>query len=134
MTLPGFEDVPGLTERAWAARQALILGLLHHRSKKPVVSRVIEPALGITGPEVRALVSQLRLLRLPIGSGSKGYFWASDICDIEETILHLQSRARRCLAVARTIMIAKFGMTKIEDVMDHLETQNSVENQTNMEL
>ena len=99
MNLPGYEDIPGLTERAVEQIPRFLVGIKRHWLSDPVKSHVIEKALGLTGSEVRAIVSLLRIKSYPIASGSKGYWWAVRSCELASTREHIQGRYRRLQAV-----------------------------------
>ena len=99
MKLPGYENIPGLTERAVEQIPRFLVGIKRHWISDPVKSRVIEKALGLSGPEVRAIVSVLRTKGYPIASGSKGYWWATKPGELASTREHVQARRRRLQSV-----------------------------------
>ncbi len=99
MNLPGYEDIPGLTKKAVEQIPRFLVGIKRHWMSDPVKSCVIEKALGLTGSEVRAIVSLLRIKTYPIASGSKGYWWAVRSCELVSTREHIQGRYRRLRAV-----------------------------------
>jgi len=94
VTLPGYK-IDGLTQRAIDAKDAFIRGLVAHGPDYPVKSKKIEDALHLTGPEIRALVSYLRVQGEPIGSDNRGYYWCRDAADLEKTKQHIQARIQR---------------------------------------
>ena len=99
MNLPGYEKIPGLTPRAVEQIPRFLVGIKWHWKSDPVKSPKIEKALGIKDTEVRAIVSLLRIKAYPIGSGSKGYYWATRSCELVSTRDHIQGRHRRLKAV-----------------------------------
>jgi hypothetical protein len=57
------------------------------------VMKALVKVQGLSGPEVRAIVSYLRSVhRYPIGSGGMGYFWIRTIDEKETTMDHLRGR------------------------------------------
>lgn len=61
----------------------------------PVRSRVIETELKIGGQTVRDYIGEMRNRKMPVGSGTSGYWWARDKAELESTIGHLESRIRK---------------------------------------
>lgn len=57
-----------------------------------IISKRIEASLGVTGVEVRAMVSHLRANGLPICSSGQGYWYAATAEEIDLTIAHLDHR------------------------------------------
>ena len=93
MSIPGFEHIKGLTPRAFKHYNYFIITLKeHHWRSDPVTSKRIEKALGITGPEVRAL----RLLAWekgdPVGTCAKGYFWSTKSEEMYKVWEHIKAR------------------------------------------
>lgn len=85
----------------------LFLGCYHRlmrifqRNKgNTVTSDELEKHLCISGAEVRKLINHARKSLEPIGSGQKGYFYASTLKEIEPTIKHLEERANAIYHVA----------------------------------
>jgi len=121
MNLPGFENIPGLSSRMIDKIPQLITGLIRHPVNDPVYSAEMEKGLGVTGPEIRAAISYLRTLRLPIGSGANGYFWAKWVSDLSSTIQHLEGRATRIRRTADGLKSAYCGMTIVAQVLTYLD-------------
>jgi len=61
----------------------------------PVRSRVLEEILKIGGPELREVIGEMRNRKMPVGSGTSGYWWAYGPEELETTIRHLESRIRK---------------------------------------
>lgn len=72
--------------------EPFLLSIKKYSRENPVISKKIEMALKLSGPEVRALVRYLRRNGYAIGSNSKGYYWIKDVSELEITIRHLQER------------------------------------------
>ena len=120
MKLADFESIPGMTARMSELLPNLIEGLLSHSVDDPVYSAKIEKALRLTGPEVRAGVSYLRTLGLPIGSGRLGYFWAASSGELAKTVSHLTGRLRRIKDTRDGLLRATFRCKTMDDVNNHL--------------
>lgn len=72
---------------------------LKYGVSNPVKSYLIEEKLGLSGPEVRAIIHYLRTEGCPIGSCSQGYFYARDMSELESTVTHLSQRRNSIDAV-----------------------------------
>ena len=59
---------------------------------KAAGTEILEDALDLRGVEVRAIVNFLRKRGYPIGSSSKGYWYAKNMEEISDTIKHLYQR------------------------------------------
>jgi hypothetical protein len=100
MNLAGFENIPNLTPRA-KEKIDLIFGLVQIRTvDNPIHSKPLERSMSLTGPEVRAVITFLRLQEYPIASNGKGYYYATNPTDLRETIDHLEGRAFKISQVA----------------------------------
>lgn len=120
MKLADFESIPGMTPRMAGRLPQLIKGLLNHPVKDPVYSASIEKALDLTGPEVRAGISYLRTLHMPIGSGRLGYFWAANSTELDKTTSHLTGRLKRINDTLNGLKRAKFGLKSVDDIDDYM--------------
>lgn len=69
-----------------------------------VSSKELEEVFGICGAELRATVNKLRREGVAICSCLRGYYYAANKKDIEDTLNHLERRAK-------SILDAKDGMT-----------------------
>lgn len=93
MTLPGYPDIPDLTQRA-ADKYPIFLATLrkNHPQGKEATSKRIETRLGISGPEVRALKRLAWAEGHPVGTGAKGYFWMHRVEECRRTSAHIKAR------------------------------------------
>ncbi len=107
MTLPGFEDFNGLSARALEVKGVFLRRLKLRTPDNPVKSKLIEQALDLTGPEVRALVSLLRCNGEQIGSGKDGYYWCQTAAELQPTIDHIAGRISRLQIVWAGLMTAR---------------------------
>ena len=87
----------------------VLLGLQARSVDNPVTARQITAALSISGPAVRAIVNHLREQGHPIGSGGKGYWYASAPNELGTTITHLEQRIRSMERAARGLRKAFNG-------------------------
>ena len=108
MTLPGFKDIPDMTARAAENINTILASMRGHLKPNPVVSAKIESSLHLSGPEVRAVVRHLRRQGHLICSGGKGYFYAVDAGEAEETLEHLRAR---CSSMYGTIQEMEAAIT-----------------------
>ncbi len=92
MTLPGYEDIEGITPAVTHSVPLFLFHLKRHPMSDPVTSVRIEKGLNLTGPEVRAMVAACVRQGEPIASGPKGYWWAGSPEEIEITKRHLLAR------------------------------------------
>lgn len=93
--LTGF-NVEGLSKRATDCLDLFLDTLkTHYMAPKWVKSNRIEDRLGLSGPEVRALVHYLRTKGHLIASSGQGYCYSTDINSQEsqDTLKHLKERA-----------------------------------------
>ena len=87
----------------------------------PVKSVGIEIKLGIRGGEVRACIHYLRCAGCPIGSSSKGYWWAQTPEELAMTIRNGEQRARSNLSWVRGLVRAAEAMNDRELLLDLYE-------------
>ena len=78
----------------------VLLGLQSRDKDNPVTARRITESVGVPGPVVRAIVHHLREIGHPIGSNSKGYWYAHSYDELGPTIMHLEQRIRSMRSVA----------------------------------
>ena len=93
--LTGF-NVEGLSKRATDCLDLFLDTLkTHYLAPKWVKSKRIEDKLGLSGPEVRAIVHHLRTEGHLIASSGQGYCYTEDINSQEakDTLKHLKERA-----------------------------------------
>ena len=88
---------PGVNENDLQVMDALVCIL--EAGKFAHTSKVLEEALAIAGPKLRACVNYLRCHSVPIASGSSGYWLATRPDGLDTTICHLEERRRSILAV-----------------------------------
>ena len=111
MPLTTFEDYTVHSKPPPAV--GLVQGILSSSTyAHPVKSIYIEVELDIKGNEVRACIHYLRCAGYPIGSSSKGYWWAHTPEELATTILHGEQRARSNLAWVRGLLRASQAMTE----------------------
>lgn len=118
MTLPGFDNLSVKAQRLLNDQQfvqSFLSGMKAHRRDNPIISKKIESKMGLTGPDVRDIVRHLRRLGNPICSFHKGYYWTHDPDDLQQTIDHLESRARdefvTAAALKKTVSTLRCGGT-----------------------
>ena len=92
MSLTTFENMDGLTKKAKGKLDEFLNRIQMVKKDGPVRSKIIEEALDLRGVEVRAMVNFLRKRGYPIGSSSKGYWYAQNMDEISDTIKHLYQR------------------------------------------
>lgn len=96
MSLPGFEDIPGLSPKVVAqATNCLVYLQMHTTEDKPRKAYNFRQAYGFRPSEVAALIGYLRMQGYPIGSNGKGYFWVREPDELDKTIEHMESRLVR---------------------------------------
>ena len=106
--LTGF-SVEGLSKRASDCLDMFLDTLkTHYLAPKWVKSKRIEDKLGLSGPEVRAIVHHLRTEGHLIASSGQGYCYTEDINSQEakDTLKHLKERAN-------SLQSAHDGMVKL---------------------
>ena len=106
--LTGF-NVEGLSKRATNCLDMFLDTLKsHYTAPKWVKSNRIEDRLGLSGPEVRAMVHHLRTEGHLIASSGQGYCYSDNIDsqEVRDTLNHLKERANSLLS-------AHDGMTKM---------------------
>lgn len=104
MRLTSFEGINSLTKRAQSKIQWIAIQLhAKHPIGREVRSKVIESWKKLSGAEVRSIISCLRNNNFPIGSNSKGYFWAFNDKELTDTWKHLSERANSLIETARQV-------------------------------
>ena len=106
MTLPGFDNLSAKAQRLLSDQQfvqSFLAGMRAHSKDNPIKSYQIEAKLDLKGPVIRAIVGHLRRMGSPICSSSEGYYWTHDPDDLQQTIDHLESRARVELVTAAAL-------------------------------
>lgn len=81
----------------------LAIYLKEAMERKVTNSKFFEHHFGVSGSEVRKMIRWLRFDGYPIGSTSKGYFYAHDLDRLDSTIKHMIDRARADVAVAMSL-------------------------------
>jgi transcriptional regulator of NAD metabolism len=67
-----------------------------HTADKPIYSYQLEEKYHVSGVVIRDAIHHMRTTEnIPICSGSKGYFYPRDKAEVQRTINHLRSRAKR---------------------------------------
>jgi hypothetical protein len=93
-----FAITPALKVKAESLKHLL------QRYGRAMNSREIEEQVQISGVQVRAIVSHLRVVeRQPIGSDQRGYFWARSREELKTTIEHMKQRGIKDLTVASAL-------------------------------
>lgn len=118
MTLPGFDNLSAKAKRLLNDQQfvqSFLAGMKAHGKDNPIISKKIEKKLKLAGIEIRAIVGHLRRLGNPICSSGKGYYWTHDPDELQQTIDHLESRARvefvTAAALKKTVSTLRCGGT-----------------------
>lgn len=106
----GFEEHTTMTAKAKAWIDA-VLGMLSNTSTKdrPILAIRLENRWNLSSAEVRMVIKHLRRNGCPIGSSSKGYFWASNESELQSTIKHLDSRAESLQATSHALKTIKWS-------------------------
>lgn len=63
-----------------------------HKKENPIYSAQLEKEFDVSGIHLREIIHELRLEGHPIGSGSNGYFYATDKTELKDTIDNLLGR------------------------------------------
>ena len=118
--LDSFEDIDALSKKAKNCVEWVRIQLqAKHPLGQEMTTKFVCWKKDLTGPEVRSIIHYLRLDLLPIGSNSKGYFWATESSELESTRNHLDQRANSNMLMARTISTVmqnmRSGKTKKKD-------------------
>ena len=112
--LETFGSFPSLSKKAESKLEWLEIELkARHPLGKELSASRIKHWKGLQRVEVRAMVHRLRVDGFPIGSNSKGYFWAYSPEDLETTIKHLEQRENSIFEV-RNILLKTFRSMKKE--------------------
>lgn len=105
----GFEEYTPPPEEVLSKKDYFIAVLRCCSETSPIVGGKL--ARTMDWPDttyVRAMVSYLRSVsELPIGSNSKGYFWARKPEQLNSTIGHLEARIQKEQAVVRSLRRAQ---------------------------
>lgn len=103
MQLEGYENInfeisPKLKAKGESLKHLLI------QFARPMTSSEIEVKLHLSGVQVRAIVSYLRVVhKQPIGSDQRGYFWCTSREQLDTTIKHMEERGIKDLTVASAL-------------------------------
>lgn len=105
MTLEGFEDVAGLSPQAIAVSQDVLADIRACTDCHWILSSILEKRYAVSGPEIRAIVSYMRVQGIGrrIGSSSKGYYWIETNEQRDQTLKQLDGRIFRLKRVADSI-------------------------------
>jgi len=120
MNLPGFEDIPGLTQAALDCANEFTIALMHWNQtgngrlgrftpEEPAVSARFEKYFKLTGSEIRGLIQYLRRTGHPVGANSGGYFWAATRAELAQTIESMEGRAISIQRTADALREIDFG-------------------------
>ncbi len=105
--LTGFPQTKPLSSRARSKMDLFLNTLIsEYRFPKKVTSKKIETGLKITGPEVRAMVHELREKGHLILSDSGGYSYTTDPKDAHTTLKHISERIRSLSRVRSSLETA----------------------------
>ncbi len=108
MSLPGFEDVPGLSRKVIKKSTTCLSFLQYNTSEaSPRISHGFQVAYKFVPSQVSALMAYLRMQGYPVGSNGKGYFWAREPGELDQTIEHMESRIRR-----QSVVLQKMKSTR----------------------
>lgn len=109
MNLPGFEElaehIEALRPRLRAIVPRFITDLWNLSGQKKTGQEFAEDyMLGSRGDvAVRDMVHTLRVAGYPIAGSGKGYWWATDPDDLDQTVDSLEKRARSIQAMADAV-------------------------------
>lgn len=67
----------------------------HKGKEKAITSKELERTFKCRSVDIREMVNQLRCNAVPICSCTRGYFYAENNFDVEDTIIHLNGRIKR---------------------------------------
>lgn len=109
MPLPGFEEHTELSPRARAFMEDFENVLRGYSIEKPALSKDLELQFNLKGSDIRQMVQYLRRGRRPIGSSSKGYFWATERSQLSETFQHLNNRKQSLETTLNRMKEIKFS-------------------------
>jgi biotin operon repressor len=87
-------------------------GIKKYNINYPISSKKIEAGLKIKGTKVRAIVRYLRRQGYPIGSNERGYFYARNHFEMEETITHIEQRIKSMQETLKEMKQFKFDYHK----------------------
>lgn len=94
MSLPGYEDIPGLTVAILEKQNEFVARLRKSHSRtNPASGRRIAKALGISHVAIRALRRACWKAGYPVGSCATGYYYARLPEDLDPTVNHIRARA-----------------------------------------
>lgn len=111
MALPGFEDVPGLSPKVIAQSTNCLIYLQKNTSEeKPCIARRFQQGYRFQPSEIAALIGYLRMQGYPIGSNSRGYFWAKEPGELDKTIEHMESRLVRQRRITEKLKAIRSAM------------------------
>jgi hypothetical protein len=92
MSLPGFERINGFTARARACVPEFIRIVEGHGEFNPILSPLLEQALGLRGEEVRAIDKYLRNHGHAVCSGVYGYYYTKSSKIFDKSIVSMEAR------------------------------------------
>ena len=119
MSLPGFEDVPGLTSTVIAKSTTCLSYLqLNTSEKNPCISHNFQRTYKFVPSQVSALMAYLRMQGYPIGSNGNGYFWAKRPEELDQTIEHMESRIRRQSVILNKVKSIREAMKETYQQQD----------------
>ena len=84
-----------------------LLDIIPYGKENKITSSEISRRTGLSGAEIRKYVHQLRENNEPIASDSKGYWIATEECDIDKTISSLNSRIHEMIVVRESLKNSK---------------------------
>ena len=114
VNLVTFEFLPALSKKAESCLDWIDIKLMAHVTKEnPITSQGLKLVKNISGPEVRAIIHHLRVVKnRPIASCGKGYFTAHSPEELDDTIKHLDQRINSIDEVKNALVKMQRDMRK----------------------
>ena len=95
----------------------LIAILKLHSATDPVTSKYIEENFRVTGPELRAIIRELRRSGHPIANSPYGYFYAKTYSEIQPTIQDLEARSLSMLETVKRLKSRFFPAAQKQETL-----------------
>lgn len=94
MSLPGYENIEGLTAAVYGLRDSFVEFLREEASlEKPITVRKLAQLYGVRWSQIPALRKACWIDGIPVASCSKGYYYAELPEQLQPTLDHIRARA-----------------------------------------